>query len=218
MRQDKQFVFELRKQGKSYREIQLELGISRSTLCDWFKNIEWSKHIKHKNNDNNVALSKERLEKLNHGRKIKLDLYYQNAEQEAEIEFELFKNEPLFIAGLMIYAGEGDKRNRNNTRVSNSEFYLHQITIKFAEKYLGIERKMIKFGLLLYPDNDIKECVNIWQKELGISINNFHKVHTIQGKETKRRLQYGVGSSIISSKVVIKKKILVWLELSKTLF
>jgi DNA-binding CsgD family transcriptional regulator len=33
MRNDQKEVFELRKQGKTYREIERRLGISRSTLC-----------------------------------------------------------------------------------------------------------------------------------------------------------------------------------------
>ena len=118
MRQDKQFVFELRKQGKSYREIQEKTSISRGTLCAWFKDIEWSKHIRYENNGKNITLSKERLKKLNNGRKIKLDSYYQKIEKEAEKEFRVFKDEALFMAGLMLYAGEGDKRSRNVSKIS----------------------------------------------------------------------------------------------------
>lgn len=43
MRQDKETAKNLRKLGKSYREIEEELGIPRSTLSDWFGSEEWSK-------------------------------------------------------------------------------------------------------------------------------------------------------------------------------
>ncbi|OGI77466.1 hypothetical protein A3C57_03045 [Candidatus Nomurabacteria bacterium RIFCSPHIGHO2_02_FULL_33_12] len=218
MRQDKQFVFELRKQGKSYREIQEKTSISRGTLCAWFKDIEWSKHIRYENNGKNITLSKERLKKLNNGRKIKLDSYYQKIEKEAEKEFRVFKDEALFMAGLMLYAGEGDKRSRNVSKISNSEFYIHKIFIIFSEKYLCIKRDNIKMSLIIYPDHNIQECIAIWGKEMNITKENFYKTQVIQGKETKNKLQYGVGMSIISSKVAVKKKILVWLELSKTVF
>lgn len=214
MRQDKDIAFILRKEGKSYRDIQKELGISRSTLCDWFKNEEWSKHIKHKNNNTNISLSKERLDLLHQARNNMLDYKYKNIQIEAEKEFNVFKKDPLFTAGLMIYAGEGDKRSQNNSRVSNSEFYLHKIFIQFAQKYLKIKRENIKISLIIYPDLDENECINMWSDKLNISKLNFYKTHTILGREKIKRLQYGVGTSIISSKVIVKKKILKWLELS----
>ncbi len=151
--------------------------------------------------------------KMNMVRKIKLDYIYAKAEDDATQEYQKNKLEPLFMAGLMVYAGEGDKRNRNITRISNSEFYLHKIFLAFTEKYLDIKRENAKIGLLLYSEHDQVQCMNMWSRELGIPIQNFHKNQVIQGKETKNKLQYGVGMSIISSTVRVKKKILKWLEL-----
>lgn len=214
MRQDKELVYKLRKEGKSYRYIQKELGVSRSTLCAWLKDKEWSRHIRKSNTDRNVTTSTERLKLLHEGRRKMLDNKYKNVILEAENEFHVFKKDPLFIAGLMIYAGEGDKRNDHMSRVSNSDFYIHKIFIRFAEKYLKIKRENIKIGLIIYPDLDPKICLEKWALELGIQTSNFYKIQIIKGKEKTRKLQYGIGISIISGIVVVKKKILKWLELS----
>jgi len=213
MRQDKDIAFKLRREGKSYRTIKKEIGVSTSTLCDWFKNEDWSRHIKTSNNIKNIRLSTDRLRLLHDGRNKMLKNKYEEVAREAEKEFILFKKEPLFTAGLMVYAGEGDKRNQNNSRISNSEFYLHKIFIDFALKYLKIKKENIKISLILYPDLNIEECLNRWSKELDILKSNFYKTQIIQGKEKTKKLQYGVGISIISSTVVVKKKILRWLEL-----
>jgi hypothetical protein len=217
MRKDKAVAFKLRRDGKSYREIQKEIKISRSTLCDWFRDEEWSIHIKNINKAENSIKTKSRILKLNEHRKENLRVLYQEAENKATQEFEVFKNDPLFMAGLMIYSGEGDKRSPNNSRVSNSEFYIHKIFIKFSEKYLNIKKENIKIGLILYGDMDVSVCLKKWSEELDISNSNFYKTQIINGREQKKRLQYGVGISIISSIVVVKKKILKWLELSATL-
>jgi len=213
MRKDKTVAFALRKEGKSYRDIQKELGVSRSTLCDWFRNEEWSTHIKKSNVDKNITLSTDRLRLLQEGRNKMLFDKYSKAELEAEREFLVFKKDPLFMAGLMIYAGEGDKRNRNNSRVSNSEFYIHKIFIMFTEKYLGITKGNIKISLILYPDLDAMVCLDKWSSELDIKKSNFYKTQFINGREKTKKLQYGIGISIISTTVVVKKKILKWLEL-----
>lgn len=207
-------AFKLRKDGKSYREIQKELGVSRSTLCDWFKNEEWSRHIKNLNTNNNSLINPERLKLLHEGRRKMLKDKYSEAENQAEKQFHVFKKDPLFTAGLMIYAGEGDKRSDHMSRISNSEFYIHKIFIQFAEKYLDINRENIKIGLILYPDLDITTCLNKWSAELNIPKSNFYKTQIIRGKEKTKKLQYGVGISIISGIVVVKKTILKWLELS----
>ncbi len=213
MRKDKAVAFALRKEGKSYRDIQKELGVSRSTLCDWFRNEEWSTHIKKSNSNKNIILSTERLRLLQEGRNRMLLDKYSKAELEAEKEFYINKKEPLFMAGLMIYAGEGDKRNKNNSRVSNSEFYIHKIFIMFTEKYLDIARDNIKVSLILYPDLDAGVCLDKWSSELNIAKSNFYKTQFIKGREKTKKLQYGIGISIIATTVVVKKKILKWLEL-----
>lgn len=217
MRHDQPQAFELRRQGKTYREIERILGVSRSTLCEWFRNEEWSTHIKKSNIGSHIKLSAERLKKLHEGRRIMLEKKYRQVTEEAEKEFEIYKNDPLFMAGLMVYAGEGDKANRFHIKLANSEFYLHLIFISFLEKFLKIERKNIKVWLLLYPDHNIEKSIQIWSEKLNINKSNFHKSQVIKGREKIRKLQYGVGNSIISS-VALKKKILKWLEICKENF
>lgn len=217
MRHDQPKAFELRKQRKTYREIEQLLNISRSTLCKWFENEEWSSHIKKSNIFKQIKISTEHLNKMNEARKIMLDKKYKKIEEDAEKEFEIYQNDPLFMAGLMVYAGEGDKTNRYNIKLANSEFYLHLVFIRFCEKFLKIKRTNIKVWLLLYPDHDIEKTIEIWSKKLDINKSNFHKSQVIIGKEKIKKLQYGVGNSIISS-VALKKKILKWLEIFKENF
>ncbi len=217
MRSDREKVFELRRQGKSYREIQELIDISRDTLSRWFRNEEWSKHIKKSNNERNTKISILRMQQLAEGRRKMLEEKYRKVEEEAIKEFEVYKNDPLFTAGLMLYAGEGDKRSRNLTRLSNSEFHLHLVFISFSEKFLKVGRDKIKVWLLLYPDHDIEECLEFWSVKLKVGRGNFTKSQVILGKEKLRKLQYGVGNSIISS-TSLKKKMLKWLELYKENF
>ena len=217
MRKDKQTAFNLRKTGKTYKEIQKILGISLGTLSAWLNDKEWSKHIKKSNIEKHIIRSTEHLLKMNEGRRIMLDKKYKEAEEEAEKEFKIYKNDPLFMAGLMVYAGEGDKTNRHNIRLANSEFYLHLVFIRFSERFLNIRRDKIKIWLLLYPDHNIEECLDIWSKKLNISKLNFNKSQVISGKSKLRKLQYGVGNSIISN-TSLNKKMMKWLELCKLYF
>ncbi len=212
MRRDKEKAFELRKQGKSYKAIKEELGISKSTLSDWFRNVPWSRHLKVSNTKR--TRTPEHIASMHKARKEQLESLYSQAEGEANVSYETFKKETLFWAGLMIYAGEGEKRSKHNIKVTNSEFYLHSIFIKFACKYLMIEIAQIRCGLILYPDLNASLCKEMWSNALSIPRENFHKTQVIQGKEKIRRLQYGVAMSIISS-TVLKKKLMKWISLAQ---
>jgi hypothetical protein len=211
MRTDKDIAFKLRREGKTYREIEKELGISRSTLCDWFRNEEWSYHIKKSNNEIHIRLSTERLAKLHQARKIILEKKYKDVEIEAEREFEIYKNDPLFMAGLMLYVGEGDKRTKNVIRLANTEFFVHRVFLKFLEKFTKTSMDRIRFSVLLYPDLDPEYCKQKWSDELRIPLTNFHKPVVILGRSKVRRLHFGVGSTIISDSF-LKRKILFWID------
>jgi len=213
MRQDKPQAFELRKQGKSYREIENLIGVCRSTLCEWFRDEAWSKHIKGLNNDKRNQISTEHLLKLNEGRRIMLEEKYKNTEEDAVQEYEIYKNDPLFSAGLMLYAGEGDKRTPGVIRLANTDFFIHKVFLKFIEKFTNIKMGSIRFSTLLYPDLNIEECRKKWSEELAIPLTNFHKPVIIQGRSQIRRLHFGVGSTIISNSF-LKKKLLKWVEMS----
>lgn len=214
MRHDKEKVFELRRSGKTYREIEKIAGISRSTLCEWFKNEEWSNHIKQTNNKINIKISTEHLKKLNEGRRLVLDKQYAEVEQNAREEFELYKQNTLFMAGLMLYAGEGDKATKGLIRLANIEFDLHKIFINFMITFLKIDLKYLRFSILLYPDLDIRKCKAKWSQELNIPLIQFHKPQVIKGKHKTKRLHFGVGSTIFSSSF-LKRKLLLWVELAK---
>lgn len=214
MRQDKELVFKLRKEGKSYREIQKELGISKSTLCEWFRNVEWSKHIKNNNKNEVIRISTDRLNKMNIARGLMLESKYNTVIEEAKKEYLLYCNNTLFVAGLMLYDGEGDHLSKNAIRFANTDFGLHKVFINFSKEFLKRDHNSIKFSVLLYPDLDINECVNKWCKELGVSKQNVYKPQVIMGRLKTRKLHFGVGTSIILNSF-LKYKLLFWINQMK---
>ena len=214
MRHDKDIAFKLRRKGKTYRQIEKELNVSRSTLCEWFRNEVWSDHITKSNTNSHIKRSTEHLIKLNEGRKRILEIKYNQVEIDAANEFEKFKTDPLFMAGLMLYAGEGDRLDRCSIRFANIDFDLHKIFLNFIDHFMNIDNKRIKFGLLLYPDLNVEQCKKKWSSELKISQENFHKPQVIFGKHKTRRLHFGVGTVIISDSF-LKRKLLYWINKAK---
>lgn len=215
MREDKKSAIKLRSSGKSYKEIGEILGIPKSTLSKWFSNEEWSLDVMKKLQSRAIESSKKRIKSLNVARHIRLEELYIAADTEAEKEFSIHKKDPLFIAGIMIYLGEGDKKFENGQiRVSNTDPQLIKIFRNFLIKFSSYSLEDIKGWILIYPDLNPIHCISYWSKEAGILRSNFIKPTVIQGRHKTNRLLYGTCTIYFANKY-FKKKILKWIELFK---
>lgn len=212
MRGDKKAAFKLRREGKSYNEIAEALRISKGTLSEWLKPFGWSRRIqaalRDKAKNNHII----RLRFLNKVRGENLRKVYQEAKREAHREFGELKYHPLFIAGVVIYWGEGDKISAYNARIANTDPTMIKLFVGFLRDVCGVPPARIKAWILIYPDLSAEVCKKFWIEKTGLKSENFTKCITIKGRHKTRRLHHGVCNVGISSKY-FKKKILVWLEL-----
>lgn len=205
-------ALEMRRSGKGYNEISKLLGVAKSTLSIWFRSSsEDFDAVKSENVARNRRESSEHLFEFTKERKRILFLKYDEAIRDAAAEFEKYRNEPLFVAGLALYIGEGDKVSRSHIRISNVEWRTHEIFIRFLEKYLLFPREKVRVQILGYPDHTVEDLVVYWSNKLSVPKEHFYKTQILPGKGRKK-LQFGVGMSIISS-TRAKYKLNTWMEL-----
>lgn len=134
------------------------------------------------------------------------------ARQEAQKDFlKLIKN-PLFIAGLMLYWGEGDSKTKNPIRLSNTDPRMISLYIKFLVKCLNIPKEKLRSNIILYPDLSKRKCINFWIEKTGMPKQQFYKTQFIKGKHPTKRLTNGICMVVYSNRE-IKEKILVWIDL-----
>jgi len=215
MRNDKHLAEKLRRKNKSYNKISKELGIPKSTLVYWFKNEEWSQEIKKELSRKALYLSKKRLILINKARREKWERWRQTFRNQAKKEFNKLKRNPLFIAGLMLYWGEGDSKMENSlVRLSNTDSEMIRIFSKFLKKICCVPMEKIKISLVLYPDLNNRICIKFWSEKSGIPQSQFFKTQVIYGKHPTKKLSYGICNIIVSSRG-LKEKIFTWLNLYK---
>lgn len=212
MRKDKEIAINLRKQGKSYREIKESLKIPLSTLSGWFADVDWSKDMARKLSEAGSHKSTVRLVELNKIRGQLLVRAYEDARKEAAEELKELRYNPLFIAGLMLYWGEGGKNPRTGAKFSNTDPELIKLYVFFLTQACRIPMEKIKLHILVYPDLEEKTCRAYWSRTSGVPWENFTKSVLIKGRHKTRRLTWGVCNVTVSS-VYFKQKILEWLNL-----
>jgi len=218
MRKDKEKAFELRRQNKSYKTINKELGIPLGTLASWFRYELWSQDIRDKLGQEASLAFPEKLKSMVAANKKRWAVLHESYREEAISEFAALKNNPLFMAGLMLYWGEGDKKLENGqVALSNSDPHLIRLFYLFLTKTMNISPEKITVRLLLYPDLIEKVQKNLWSKATKISLAQFKGSTTIKGRHPTKRNSYGVCLIRMNSRQ-LKEKIMKWLDLSQQYF
>jgi len=213
MRKDKVRAYQLRREGKSYKEIKKILGIPLSTIAGWFKNEEWSQKIRDELGARASLAFPEKMVAIQKANKARWTKKYKEYRLMAESQFSKYRNDPLFISGLMLFWGEGNKSPKDSTvRLTNSDPAMIRIFYNFLTNTMSVDSDKIKIHLLLYPDliDDMQK--SFWSKAIGIPLSQFIKSTYIKGRHPTRRLSYGVCMIYVCSRE-LKDKILTWLNL-----
>jgi transcriptional regulator with XRE-family HTH domain len=208
-------VFKLRKDGYSYSYISEKVGISKSTLSAWLSSMPYTP-----NKTIIDRIGKARAASGFWKAKRKLESI-ENAGKEAKKEMGKITNRDLFMLGIGIYIGEGAKTN-NTIRVINADPKIIKFAAKWFEEACGLPKENFRLRLHLYPDNNIKECINFWSNISKIPEKQFYKAQ-IDRREDKKiikkgKLPYGTAHlSIVSNGkkefgVLFARKINAWME------
>jgi len=203
----------LRRKSLSYLEISRHLSIPKSTIAGWFKGEKWSQEIAKKLASKQRGIQADRIRLMSVANKKRFEKIRESYRQKAKEEFSGLFDKKLFIASLMLYAGEGDLQNANsNVRIANTNWRMLKVFKRFLLDVCGVPKEKIRCAIVLYPDLDEGVCKTFWSKVLGIKFEQFHKTQFIKGKHPTNRLKNGIGYVIVSSRE-LKEKILVWIDL-----
>ncbi|MCL4366519.1 helix-turn-helix domain-containing protein [Patescibacteria group bacterium] len=213
MRKDRHLAIKLRREGKSYNEIYKELGIPKSTLHLWFRNNGWSQEIKRNLIKKAQILARPQLKAMALANKNKWEKWHEKCRRDAIEEFSGLRENELFIVGLMLYWGEGDKVIKNGiVRLTNSDPEMIKIFYSFLDKVLSVPIEKIIIKLILYPDLKDTDYRKFWSKFLQVPLSQFRTSAVIVGKHPTKRLSFGMCSIEVYSRE-LKEKILTWLKL-----
>lgn len=191
----------LRKEGRSYSELNQKLGIPKSTLSNWFSNKDWSRSVKSQLAEKWKDANKNRILEINSQRKAQTLRRHRRFRQKAAKEFQSLKSDPLFLTGLSIYWGEGEKAERGRVSVINSDPTLLEVVVNFYRKTLGVPNSKLRAAVFLYEDHDLKEALNFWSKVTKIPIEQFIKTQVLPSRSThtRRKVKHGICNVYFSS-------------------
>jgi len=178
---------ELRKKGKSFREIASTMELPLSTVFLWAKSVEISE-------ENILLLHKKSLESLQRGRLLaqtaKKLKYNQEIEQNLNLGKQRIGNDftkrELDCIGTALYWAEGFKKDRR-LGFANSDPIMIKLFLFWLEKLLGVPKSEIRLrvGINKLFENRIKEIEQYWSDTTGIPLSQFQKPFYQNSKLTR---------------------------------
>jgi len=190
-------ALKLRFAGKSYGEINQALGVPKSTLSSWFKNLQLPPSIQ-KILIEKGRVTRKHLMKFNQRRTRAIQIENQRINKEAVKEIRTLSKYELKLVGATLYWGEGyknQKRKSKSVQLSNSDPYLVTLFLRFLREILKIPEEKLNVSLHVHPNINEKSTIKFWSKITGIPSERFHVTHQISGTSQRKRpsnsLPYG---------------------------
>ncbi len=185
----KAIAVKLRQRGISVRKIEARLGIPRSTLSYWFRDVKLLPHLTLKlRQDWELALVKAR----------KKAVLWHNAEKAKRIELarheasaalnRIDTADPhiLELALAILYLGEGSKKTQE-TALGSSDPLILQFFLAALKKIYYLDTKQIRYDLALRADQNREEMKRYWMRTLHLpksSIRQINKDQRTRGSKT----------------------------------
>ncbi len=198
----------LRKAGMSMTLIERKLGIPRSTLSGWFKNIELSEEKRlqlMKNKQDGWAKARANAVKT-HNRQ-KEDRLEEARNKAVEVIDQIkFDGPTLDLAFAMLYLGEGAKSG--STSLASSDPKILKFVLKVLQLNYQITPAMVRCDLHLRADQDPDQLKDYWSNQLGIPLEKFKSVSIDKRSEGKKTYDHYKGVCVLyCGSIAIQRKL-----------
>jgi transcriptional regulator with XRE-family HTH domain len=204
---EKQKARELRKeQGLSLNEIAKQLGVAKSSVSTWVRDIELTPEQHKKLREKNPIYNNQ----LN-GQKVKREQFLALRKQYQEDgRIKARENNDLFLKGCMLYWAEGSK-DKNSVIFSNSDVDMNILFVSFLRESFDVPNDKIKIAINCYLNNDLtqEEVEDYWLSKLELTkgcLNKtiINKLPSSSKGYKKNKHPYGICKIIIHNTEILQ--------------
>jgi transposase len=183
---------ELRLQGWTYDQIQVELGCSKSSISLWVRDLP--KPERRDPSEQAKLASRKRWE---HELAVR-DEERQKTKVAAAAEIGRLSDRELFLAGVVLYWAEGAKdkthsrQRRENLQFINSDPNVIGFYLRWLDSQ-GVQRERLRFRVYIHESADVAEAESFWAKLVDVDASAFQR--TTLKKHNPRTVRKNVGDS-----------------------
>lgn len=180
----------------SYGQIRKIVPVAKSTLSYWLRELPLSEREIHNLRVQNGKLDNAGREKFRATMQKKRETDFIKVYSKYKKGLANLSKDAFLVAGLMLYLGEGDKKNRNKIALVNTDIRVIKFFVKWLIEYLNVSIENIRVELQLYENMNIEREMIFWQKGLKISRKQFYKpyIHKLRKSSFSYRESYRHGT------------------------
>jgi hypothetical protein len=164
----------MRAQGRSYREIQQVVGVAKSTLSVWLRDVPLSEDQQRALDLRGPAATSARAEE-NRANAARRRASIQTSARE---QVTRLSESELFVAGVVAYWAEGTKnkpwRFGQAVIFMNSDAGLIRLFLRWLD-LIGVERRRLRFRLTIHESADVDAGFAYWSEIVGAGPDAFGK-------------------------------------------
>lgn len=190
--EEKKAARALRQQGLSMRSICKHLGVSKSSVSLWVRDIQLTAEQKKTLSENGLrkedieARRQTRLSRENSRRQIVID--------RAVADISRISSRGLLFIAVALYWGEGSKTKRGVVEFSNTDPRMIRLMMVFYKRMCGVDDKKFRGHVHIHSHLVAKAAEKYWSDISGIPLLQFNKTYSIPSKASKHKkdtLPYG---------------------------
>jgi transcriptional regulator with XRE-family HTH domain len=189
-----------REQGAAINEIAQRLGVAKSSVSLWVRDIELTPAQRQALLERNPAYNRQ----LSGWRKAAERRRAERIASQDDGRRRARLSDPNFVAGCMLYWAEGSKK-RNQLQFANSDPAMARFFVDFLKSHFGLRGEDIRITCHLYADHLEKqaEIEHYWLDQLGLPNDSLRKsVVNVYSKYSKRKrvgtLPFGTCRVVVS--------------------
>jgi transcriptional regulator with XRE-family HTH domain len=163
----KERAFKLRQEGYSYNLIAEKLSVSKSTLSVWLSQMPYTPNeavIRR------IGKARAAMTKAKQDQKLSS---YNEAAILARADIGKVEKRDLFMIGLALYIGEGEKNQ--NVGIINADPRIILTTMRWLQKCYGVPQENFTLAIHLYSDNNRSASLQYWSEMTNIPLALFGK-------------------------------------------
>lgn len=169
-----QQAISLRKSGCSIGEVERRLGIPRSTLSGWFRDILLTKiqvEKLEKRSREGLVLARTKASDWHRAKKAERIAAAEHGSKQL-VKRVSRSDDALEVALAFLYLGEGAKTG-SRTALGSSDVRIARFFVKSVQRLYGVPTDRFRCNLHLRSDQDSNEMKRFWSRALDLPLNNF---------------------------------------------
>lgn len=184
---------ELRAQAWTLNEIVAELGVSKSSVSLWVRDVDFDEEARAERARTNFVNG-------NHGARRRGPNRLARAKQaeigrlleEGKERIGKLSDRDLLIAGTALYAGEGSKRDGVVT-FANSDPRMIALFLSWLRRFFDVDESRLRMRLYLHQGLDLEAAIDFWSRLTDIPKSQFGKPYRAAPDPSIRRVKHPMG-------------------------